>query len=116
MILGPRHVLLPSASLSCEPDAGPGLTKPVVVIEVLLPTTAGYDLGGRVLAYQRLSSLWHLVLIRPDRIAVQPDHRDAEGQEFSSTEINRADDVLQLTAIGAQIPAAELYAQVTLAG
>ena len=116
VILGPRHVFLPSASVSCEPDVGLGSTKPIVVIEVLPPATAGYDLESRALAYERLPSLRHLVLISPDRMGVQHLQRDADGQEFSSTEINWADDSLRLTAIGVEIPLAELYAQTTFAG
>ena len=116
VVLGPRHVFLPSASVSCEPDASLGSTKPVVVIEVLPPATAGYDLDCRAVAYQRLPSLRHLVLIRPDRMGVQHLHRDADGQEFSSTELTQDDGVLRLTAIRVEIPVAELYARVTFAG
>ena len=116
VILGPGHVVLPGASVSCELDAGPWSTKPVVVMEVLSPATAGYDLGGRALAYQRLPSLRHLVLIHPDRMSVQHVHRDAEGQGFSTADLNQAESLLRLTAIGIEIPVAELYAQVTFAG
>lgn len=115
IILGPERVVFPDASVSCEPVTGMGADRPVAIIEVLSPSTAAYDLGDKASAYRRMPSLRHLVLIRQDRIRVEHYHRDAEGQDFILTELDRVDGLLALTAIGVEMTVAELYAQVAFA-
>jgi Uma2 family endonuclease len=115
VILGPRRVVFPDASVSCEPVTGMGADRPVVIVEVLSPTTAAYDLGDKASAYRRMPSLRHLILIRQDRIRVEHYHRDAEGEDFILTELDRIDGVLALTAIEVEMTVAELYAQVAFA-
>jgi Uma2 family endonuclease len=112
VILGPRRVLFPDASVSCEPVAGVGVETPVVIVEVLSPSTAAFDLGDKAAAYRRLPSLRHLVLIRQDRVRLDHYHRGGDGEDFVLTEIDRIDAALALTAIGVELPVAELYAQV----
>jgi Uma2 family endonuclease len=115
VILGPQRVVFPDASVSCGPVAGMGADRPVVVVDVLSPSTAAYDLGDKASAYRKMPSLRHLVLIQQDRIRVEHYHRDAEGEDFTLTEIDRVDGLLALTAIGVEITVAELYAQVAFA-
>jgi Uma2 family endonuclease len=116
VVLGPRRVAFPDVSVSCEAETGTSVVHPVVVVEVLSPSTESYDLGHKAAAYRRLPSLRHLVFIHQDQVAVQHFHREATGQEFSLTEINRVDGRLLLAAIGVEITLGELYAQVMLAG
>jgi Uma2 family endonuclease len=116
VILGPQRVVFPDASVSCEPVSGIGADRPVVIVEVLSPSTAAYDLGDKASACRKLPSLRHLVLIRQDRIGVEHYHRDAGGEDFVLTEIDRVDDPLALTAIRIELTVAELYAQVAFAG
>lgn len=52
-------------------------TDPVLVIEVLSPTTAAYDRGQKFATYRRLPSLQEYVLIDPERISVEIFRRDA---------------------------------------
>ena len=114
VILGPRRVAFPDASVSCEAETGTSVAQPVVIVEVLSPSTESYDLGHKAAAYRQMSSLRHLVLVHQDRVAVQHFHREAESQEFSLTEINQVDGCLALTAIDVEITLLDLYAQVVL--
>lgn len=116
IILGSQRVVFPDASVSCEAEDEAGIAHPVVIVEVLSPSTASYDMGDKASRYRRMPSLRHLVLIRQDRIDVQHFHRNAEYQEFSLTEIGTVDGLLRLDANGVDIPISELYAQVTFAG
>jgi Uma2 family endonuclease len=115
VILGPRHVAFPDATVTCEPVTGTGIDRPSVVFEVLSPSTAAYDLGDKAHAYRGLPSLRHLVLVSQDRIRIEHYHREAADDDFVLTAIDRVDAPLELTAIGAEIPVVELYAQVTFA-
>jgi len=116
VILGPRRVAFPDVSVSCEAETGTSVAQPVVIIEVLSPSTEAYDLGHKAAAYRRLPSLRHLVLAHQDRVAVQHFHREAESQEFRLTELNQVDGRLILTAIDIEITLLDLYAQVVLTG
>ncbi len=44
---------------------------PLLVIEVLSPTTAVFDLGDKFAAYRKLDSLREYVLVDPERVRVQ---------------------------------------------
>lgn len=44
---------------------------PLLVIEVLSPTTAAFDLGDKFVAYRQLDSLRDYVLVDPERVRIQ---------------------------------------------
>ncbi len=52
---------------------------PLLVIEVLSPTTATFDLGEKFSAYRQLDSLQEYVLVDPERVRVQI-YRRLDGQ------------------------------------
>jgi Uma2 family endonuclease len=54
-------------------------TAPVLVVEVLAPSTAAYDRGQKFATYRRLPSLQEYVLIDPERIAVDVFRKGATG-------------------------------------
>jgi Uma2 family endonuclease len=111
--LEPGRVGFPDVSVSCDAANGKSVPDPVVIIEVLSPTTQSYDLGDKARAYRKLASLRHLVFVRQDKIAVQHFYRAEAGEEWRLTEIDRVDVPLRLTAVGVEIGMPELYAQVT---
>jgi Uma2 family endonuclease len=82
-------------------------TDPVVIAEVLSPGTQRHDRGDKRLAYSRLPTLKHYVLIAQDRMQVElyapGDYRNCQRYE-------RPEEQLRLEAIGFSITLAELYA------
>ena len=50
----------------------------VLIVEVLSPSTAGYDRGDKFAAYRKLSGLREYVLIDPDRKCVERFRRGAD--------------------------------------
>ena len=88
------------------------LLNPVVVIEVLSPSTEAYDRGQKFQHYRQLNSLQEYVLIAQDqprieRFLRQPDGQwilgDAPGLEAS----------LELPSIGCTLPLADVYEKVS---
>jgi Uma2 family endonuclease len=60
----------PDALINCGPpipDDAMVAPNPVVIVEVLSPSTAGVDAGGKLADYFRLSSVLHYLLVRPTR-------------------------------------------------
>lgn len=91
--------LYPDVSVVCGPPQPFGnsvdvLTNPSVVVEVLSPSTANYDRGGKFELYREISSLADYVLVHPalphvEHFARQPDNswifREYRGLESSIT-------------------------------
>jgi Uma2 family endonuclease len=60
----------PDALINCGPpipDDDTVAPNPVVIVEVLSPSTAGLDAGGKLADYFRLPSVRHYLLVRPGR-------------------------------------------------
>jgi Uma2 family endonuclease len=60
----------PDALINCGPpipDDAMVAPNPVVIVEVLSPSTAGVDAGGKLADYFRLPSVRHYLLVRPNR-------------------------------------------------
>lgn len=82
VIVDEATVYEPDALIHCGetlPDEGLGLTNPLVVIEVLSPSTRSRDEGRKLIDYFRLSSLQHYVILRPEERAIIHHARNADG-------------------------------------
>ena len=90
------------------------LLNPKVLVEVLSPSTADYDRGGKFTHYRRLPSLQEYVLISQDRPLVE--HYVRQGQdEWLLTEQSSLQDTLILPSIQCQLPLSEIYLKVQFA-
>ena len=116
VVMGPGRVVYPDVSVRCEEDGDKATGKPVVVIEVLSPSTEAYDLGTKADAYRALPSLRHLVLVRQDRVLAQHFHRREAGEPFVVETLNGLSQMLELEAVGARVSLAELYEDVRFHG
>ena len=83
---------------------------PKLVIEVLSPTTEGYDRSQKFALYRRLSSLTEYVLISPDTRRVESFVRGADDL-FVLHDMSESDTV-QFRSIGITVPAAAVFAGV----
>jgi Uma2 family endonuclease len=88
------------------------ITNPVIIVEVLYPTTRNYDRGDKFASYRRLASLKEYVLIDPDTFHVEHFVRKEGSWEFTETEDSQAN--LLLPSFGIAIPLADIYAKVEL--
>ncbi len=78
---------------------------PVIVVEVLSPSTAWRDVGEKLADYFRLSSVAHYLIIDPDNRHVMHHYRD--GEVVSAEAVNR--DHLSLDPPGLRLDLAELF-------
>src|SRR5215218_8395755 len=86
------------------------LLNPMVIFEVLSPSTELYDRTEKFDHYRRLESLTNYVLVAQDRVRV--DHYTLRGDSWILNTITRLDETLHLTAIDAALPLAFVYANV----
>ena len=87
------------------------LLNPTMIVEVLSPSTPGYDRGEKFEQYRKLESVQEYVVIAQDRVHVEHWGRQAEGQWLLS-ETDSVDDVIALPSIGCRLTVADLYEKV----
>jgi Uma2 family endonuclease len=68
----------PDALINCGPripDDATVAPTPVVIVEVLSPSTSGVDAGGKLADYFRVPSVRHYLMVRPARREIIHHHR-----------------------------------------
>ncbi len=86
------------------------LLNPVLVMEVLSPSTEVYDKGEKFRHYQELSSLREYILVSQDRVRVE-QYRLTQTQ-WVQTEFQAREDVLPLVSIGCELLLQDIYRRV----
>lgn len=121
---GDMRVLIPVAGLYTYPDitvvCGESrfedgeldtLLNPTLIIEVLSPTTEGYDRGRKFAHYRTLDSLREYVLISQDEVRVELFTRRDDGHWLLS-EASGLEETLSLASIGCELRLADVYDRV----
>jgi Uma2 family endonuclease len=105
----------PDIVVTCDPrflDAEyDTLLNPVVIIEVLSPSTEAYDRGKKFGLYRTLDTLREYVVVSSDRVQVERFTRQDSGQ-WLLTAVNRLEDSIELESIGCKLSLKEAYEHV----
>lgn len=110
----------PNVSVVCgEPDIMKNdgldtLLNPLVIFEVLSPSTAASDRGEKFAMYREVESLQEYVLVEPHTMRVEHYARQ-EGGKWLLTDYQGADAVVSLPAIGAVLSLRDVYRRVDFA-
>ena len=112
------RVRVPATNLYAYPDmtivCGPPkvehncLLNPVVIVEVLSPSTEGFDRGRKFDHYQTIQSLAEYVTVAQDRMQLVVHSRTPEGNWLMRSATS-PEDIVELASIGCHIPLGELY-------
>lgn len=87
------------------------IVNPLVIVEVLSPSTQDYDRGQKFELYRAIPTLADYVLVHQDRVFIEYYHRERDGR-WILTEITGVDAKLALQAVEISIPVRELYDRV----
>jgi Uma2 family endonuclease len=101
----------PDIMVSCDPtDRNESYTwcKPVLIVEVLSPSTSEYDRTTKFENYQKIASLRHYLLISQSAWTVEWFRRDEAGQ-WIYTLLTGPDATLEIPDLGLVLPLRELY-------
>ena len=93
-----------------EDDVFDILLNPIVVVEVLSPSTEAYDRGDKFAHYRQLQSLQEYVLVSQDKVRV--DHYARHETQWILTDFQALDQQLPLTSIQCELPLQEIYENV----
>ena len=88
------------------------LLNPIVVIEVLSPSTETYDKGEKFARYQQLVSLQEYILVSQDHVRVQ--HYLRRETQWLQTEFRELNDVMPLNSIECTLCLRDIYSRVDL--
>ena len=103
-------VVVACGDIQFEDAASDVLLNPLVVIEVLSPTTEAYDRGKKAALYRQIPSLQHYVLVAQDRVSVEMFTR--QGAQWGLVEVTHLEETVHLDAIDCDLPLAEVSAKV----
>lgn len=86
------------------------LLNPILVIEVLSPSTEAYDRGEKFARYQEIASLREYILVSQDRVRVE--HHRLLKTQWVQTAFEGSEDVLPLVSIGCELRLRDIYRRV----
>ena len=86
------------------------LLNPILVVEVLSPSTEAFDKGEKFMHYQELASLREYILVSLDKVRVE--HYRLAQTQWVQTELHAIEDVLNLASIGCELPLQDIYRRV----
>ena len=104
-------VRYPDAVVTCTPfsDRDRLVPDPVVVFEVVSPSSVRTDHVTKLREYQAVPSIRRYIIVEPGAVALTVLSRDHADEVFHATGLTETD-ILALPEIGIEIPLAELYA------
>ena len=86
------------------------LLNPIIVVEVLSPSTEANDRGEKFARYQELAFLREYILVSHDRIRVE--HYHLIKTQWVQTEFHTYKDVMPLGSIDCKLPLQDIYRRV----
>ncbi len=107
--------LYPDLSVACQPEFEKinsllTLINPILIIEVLSPSTAEYDKRAKFIQYQSIESLQYYILIDSEETAVLYYQKSESG--WLPTFLSEADDKLLIDSMNIILTLEEIYLQV----
>lgn len=113
-----RFYTYPDVSVVCgtpqvdERDKA-ALLNPILIVEVLSPSSEAYDRGEKFTYYQKLDTLHEYVLVAQDRLCIERFSRQKNGR-WKSVAVASREETLLLPAIDCRIFVRDVYDNVTL--
>ena len=108
------NYVYPDVSVVCPPiegEAADVISNPVLIAEVLSPSTEDFDRGTKFSHYRQIPTLVDYLVISQDKPRVEHHWRAEEGL-WMLRDVEGLDESLHLTGIACELPLSELYAKV----
>jgi Uma2 family endonuclease len=106
--------LYPDVSVACGKPIfadKDNLANPILLVEVLSPSSEDYDTGGKFARYRQIESLQEYLTVAQDRFHLAHYARQADNR-WLLTEYADAQAVVELTGIGCVLAMADVYGKV----
>jgi len=107
----------PDVSVVCDQSVAGGdednLVNPVVIFEILSPTTEKYDRGAKFQLYRTIESLQDYILVNQDQVRIEQFTRQADGT-WKLRDLEGPEAELKIGSIGVAIALRRIYDQTGL--
>jgi Uma2 family endonuclease len=104
--------VFPDIMVRCGPmDDVVSIDDPMIVVEVISPSSEARDRGAKAQAYMRLASLRHICLITRDSVLIEGYDRSKSGWALRPP-VESIEAMFELPAISFTMPVAEVYRDV----
>ncbi len=100
-------VVCERAEIDPEDPTKQTILNPVVLVEVLSPSTEEYDHGDKLVHYQTIPTVNEIVLVASEKHDIELVRREADGS-WSRRRFGEGD-VVALASIGCSLAASEIY-------
>ena len=100
-------VVVACGEAKLEDEFKDNLLNPTLIVEVLSPSTEGYDRGKKFESYQHIPSLMEYVMMSQDGPRVEQYLRQPDGRWLYSETTKEG--VVHLTSIGCELSLKEIY-------
>ena len=94
-----------------EDDVFDTLLNPILLVEVLSPSTEAFDRGEKFAHYRHLASLQEYVLVAQDQMLVE--HYRRQEKQWILTDFRTRAEMLSLPSIHCELPLQDIYERVT---
>ena len=105
------HYTYPDVVVTCDPADRRDpyfIRQPVLIIEVLSPSTADYDRSQKFKQYKKIAALRHYILVSQTAWVLEWFRRDDAGQ-WIYTVFSDPADVLEILELNLRLPLADVY-------
>jgi Uma2 family endonuclease len=109
-----REYVYPDVSVTCDEQdrtATKSISHPCLIVEVLSPSTEGYDRGGKFNLYRRSDSLQDYVLVNTDKMEIDLYRKNEQGKweiiNYGSD--NDSGSLVELQSVNLTFAIAQLY-------
>lgn len=106
-------VMVVAQPLIYAPDRRDTLTNPLLIIEILSPSTAADDRSSKFALYRSIPTFQEYVLVEQDRIYLE-QYTKTNDRQWIFTPYAATDVVLTLTSLNLTIAIADIYDKVTV--
>jgi Uma2 family endonuclease len=113
--VSPHVYYYPDVLVSCEqnPENSYFRNEPILIVEVLSPSTQEIDRREKLLFYQQMPSVWEYVVVEQQKMLVEIHRCQSDGRwitYYFSHE--NADEEIEFQSIEMSMPLAEIYRRV----
>ena len=105
------HYTYPDIMVSCDPAGRRDplfIRQPVLIVEVLSPSTADYNRSRKFNQYKKLALLRHYILVSQTAWVLEWLRRD-DADQWIYTVLSDPTDVLEIPALNLRLPLADVY-------
>ena len=110
-----KGFVCPDIAVICGPPAYTAnrraVTNPSLIVEILSPSTADFDYGGKFELYREMKSLTEYALVSQTRVRVEVFRKNPTGEWLLSS-YRGLEETIPFQSVAVTVPMSEIYARV----